>query len=327
MRKTTLHLPGKTQSAGKPSLKHAHVIQSNQGRRAIDAEKKITTHNKKQPIEKANTPRNTRNALHAPTISAEGAQTGVRLSKRMSELGLCSRREAEFWITQNWVKVDGVVVNILGTRIDPNAQIEIEKEATHTQAQCYTVLLHKPMGYVSGQAEDGYLPAATLITNNNRWEKDTYRKVTWPLHKLAPAGRLDIDSTGLLVLTQDGRIARALIGADSKIEKEYLVRVAYDTPTGLIEQQIDQAFPAEQLAQLRHGLMLDGQALKPAKVSWQNGEQLRFVLREGKKRQIRRMCEQVGLRVVALKRVRIGQVNLGHLPVGQWRLLGFNEIF
>ena len=86
-------------------------------------------------------------------------------------------------------------------------------------------------------------------------------------------------------------------------------------------------FPPEKLARLRHGLQLDGQALKPAKVSWQNEEQLRFVLREGKKRQIRRMCEQVGLKVVGLKRIRIGQITLGQLPTGQWRYLGEHERF
>ncbi|WP_019374816.1 pseudouridine synthase, partial [Melaminivora alkalimesophila] len=114
------------------------------------------------------------------------------------------------------------------------------------------------------------------------------------LRGLAPCGRLDIDSVGLLVLTQDGRIARQLIGEDSTVDKEYLVRVQY----GDVAQDVRAAFPEERLALLRHGLALDGQRLKPAQVEWQNPEQLRFVLTEGKKRQIRRMCEQVGLKVV-----------------------------
>jgi 23S rRNA pseudouridine2604 synthase len=134
------------------------------------------------------------------------------------------------------------------------------------------------------------------------------------LRGLAPAGRLDIDSTGLLVLTQDGRIARKLVGDDSEVEKEYLVRV---------EGELSDAG----LAQLRHGLTLDDVRLKPAKVSWQNEQQLRFVLREGRKRQIRRMCELVGLKVVGLKRVRIGSVTLGKLPVGKWRYLRPDEQF
>jgi 23S rRNA pseudouridine2604 synthase len=145
---------------------------------------------------------------------------------------------------------------------------------------------------------------------------------------LAPAGRLDIDSVGLLVLTQDGRVARQLIGEDSQVEKEYLVRVQYGRlPVGEVQTDVQSLFPPEQLARLCHGLALDGQALKPAKVDWQNPEQLRFVLREGKKRQIRRMCELVGLTVVGLKRVRIGRVKLGQLPVGQWRYLAAGEVF
>ena len=131
---------------------------------------------------------------------------------------------------------------------------------------------------------------------------------------LAPAGRLDIDSTGMLVLTQDGRIARLLIGENSPIEKEYLVRV-------------EGKLPPEALKLLNYGLSLDGQPLKPAKVSWQNEDQLRFVLREGKKRQIRRMCELVGLKVIGLKRIRMGRINLGHLPLGQWRSLAPWEKF
>ena len=131
---------------------------------------------------------------------------------------------------------------------------------------------------------------------------------------MAPAGRLDIDSTGLLVLTQDGRVAKQLIGEDSAVDKEYLVRVL-----GHLTEK--------NLALLNHGLSLDGAALKPAQVSWQNKDQLRFVLMEGKKRQIRRMCELVGLKVIGLKRIRIGRVVLGDLPLGQWRYLRENEQF
>ena len=134
---------------------------------------------------------------------------------------------------------------------------------------------------------------------------------------------LPVSAAGLLVLTQDGRVARQLIGEDSEIEKEYLVRVSY----GAEAINVQSIFPAEQLARLCHGLSLDGEALKPAQVAWQNPEQLRFVLKQGKKRQIRRMCEQVGLLVTGLKRVRIDRVNLGHLPVGQWRYLASHEAF
>ena len=247
----------------------------------------------------------------------------------MSELGLCSRREADEWIPLGWVIVDGEPVTELGSRIRPDAEIEIRQEARSEQGERVTVLLNKPVGYVSGQAEDGYEPAAALFTAENQWQEDPTRKrfAPWQRKNLAPAGRLDIDSTGLLVLTQDGRVARALIGDDSTVEKEYLVRVEWESPQGLVARNISAVFPEDQLERLRFGLSLDGVVLKPAKVSWQNEEQLRFVLREGRKRQIRRMCEQVGLKVVGLKRVRMGRISLGDLPPGQWRFLGQFEKF
>jgi 23S rRNA pseudouridine2604 synthase len=243
----------------------------------------------------------------------------------MSELGLCSRREADEWIEKGWVLVDGERIDTLGTKVRPDADIEIDPAAQAAQARAVTILLHKPVGFVSGQAEDGYEPAITLITPANHWEGDRSEIRFSPsqLRQLAPAGRLDIDSTGLLVLTQDGRVAKQLIGGHSEVDKEYLVRVAY----GDVETNVDAQFPLESLALLRHGLELDGVPLKTAMVSWQNGEQLRFVLREGKKRQIRRMCELVGLRVVGLKRVRMGKVALGALPQGQWRYLSADEAF
>jgi len=239
-----------------------------------------------------------------------------RLSKRMSELGLCSRREADEWIENGWVKVNGVVMNTLGARVPPDARIEIDGAAHRHQSEQVTILLNKPLGYVSGQAEDGYQPASVLIRPENRWSEDRGPLTFKPsqLRGLAPAGRLDIDSTGLIVFTQDGRVARRLVGRDSEVEKEYLVRVEGTlSPAGM--------------KQLQHGLELDGVKLKPARVSWQNEHQLRFVLREGRKRQIRRMCELVGLEVTGLKRVRTGSVVLGKLPVGRWRYLRADEKF
>jgi 23S rRNA pseudouridine2604 synthase len=259
-------------------------------------------------------------------------EDGERLSKRMGELKLASRREADDWIAAGWVRVNGKVA-VLGQRVGPDVQIDIDPAARNQQAQLVTVLLHKPIGYVSGQAEDGYEPAVVLFQPENRWTEDASGiKPNAGHHRnLAPAGRLDIDSTGLLVLTQDGRIARVLIGDDSDIEKEYLVRVEFvglpgadPVPEGTLPNA---ALSNNKLALLNHGLELDGELLKPAKVSWQNEHQLRFVLREGKKRQIRRMCELVGLKVVGLKRVRIGRIPLGNLPVGQWRYLAPWEKF
>ena len=244
----------------------------------------------------------------------------MRLSKRMSELGIASRREADEWIPKGWVRVDGRVVSELGSRVLPGQHISIEAKARNAQAMKVTILINKPMGYVSGQAEDGYEPASVLVNTDNHWREDRsgIRYLHSHMRGLAPAGRLDIDSVGLLVLTQDGRIAKQLIGEDSEVEKEYLVRV--NTLDG-------QALPDSQLALLKHGLELDGEALRPAVVEWVNDDQLRFILREGKKRQIRRMCELVGLKVLGLKRVRVGLVMLGDLPPGQWRYLRGDERF
>jgi len=254
--------------------------------------------------------------------------TTTRLNKRMAELGMCSRREADDWIARGWVRVNGQVAP-MGLQVAPDARIDVDPKARGQQQQQVTILLNKPMGYVSGQAEDGHEPAVVLVQQRNHWKGDAARLRFTPqqLRGLAPAGRLDIDSIGLLVLTQDGRVARQLIGEDSGMEKEYLVRVTYATPHGDVAADVQRVFPPAQLARLRHGLSLDGQALKRAQVDWQNPEQLRFVLTEGKKRQIRRMCEQVGLKVVGLKRIRIGQVVLGQLPVGQWRYLAPHERF
>ncbi len=244
----------------------------------------------------------------------------LRLSKRMSELGLCSRREADDWIAKGWVKVDGQVIAELGSKVLPHQKITIERQAQAEQSRRVTVLINKPIGFVSGQAEDGYKPAVTLVRPENRWaeDKQALQFSAAQLKSLVPAGRLDIDSTGLLILTQDGRIAKTLIGEDTSVEKEYLVRVKYTKGAKL---------PDHELKRLNHGLSLDGKALLPAKVRWQNEDQLCFILREGKKRQIRRMCEMVGLQVLALKRVRIGRVKLGNLPVGLWRYLAADEQF
>ena len=254
-------------------------------------------------------------AARDPLPAAEPPASGVRVSKLMAERGLCSRREADSYIERGWVFVDGQRVTELGTRADPAATITLAPEARVRQNERITILLHKPVGYVSGQPEPGYEPAVALVGRETQWrEAGAPPFQGFHLKGLAPAGRLDIDSTGLLVLTQDGRIARQLIGDDSEIEKEYLVRV-----NGELSD--------DGMRLLNHGLSLDGRKLRPAKVSWQNEDQLRFVLREGRKRQIRRMCELVGLHVVGLKRVRIGRVRLGDLPLGQWRYLRPDESF
>lgn len=239
----------------------------------------------------------------------------VRVSKLMAERGLCSRREADSYIERGLVFVDGERISELGTKVDPTATITMDSLAKAQQAARVTIILHKPIGFVSGQAEDGHKPAVTLIKPETQQRKSG-AQVFHPsnLRGLAPAGRLDIDSTGLLVLTQDGVIARKLIGDDSDVEKEYLVRVEGELST-------------EGIRLLNHGLSLDGVQLRPAKVNWINDDQLHFILKEGRKRQIRRMCELVGLKVIGLKRVRIGNIKLGDLPLGQWRYMREDESF
>lgn len=229
---------------------------------------------------------------------------------------MCSRREADRYIAEGQVRVDGQVVDTLGTRIDPRSEITLDHDALRQSRLKVTILLNKPVGYVSGTPEDGYRPAVSLVTRSSRYRRDRTPMQFHPaqLKGLAPAGRLDIDSQGLLVLTQDGRVAKQLVGPGSGVEKEYLVRVS-----GPADESI--------LARLRQGIKLDGRSLRRAGVYRLNEDQLRFVLTEGRKRQIRRMCAAVGLTVTGLKRVRIGHVRLGGLPEGQWRYLSPEERF
>lgn len=239
----------------------------------------------------------------------------IRLSKLMSERKLCSRREADELIAQGLVRVNGEVISQLGTRVLSDVVIEILPRAKQILEDKVTILLNKPKGYVSSQAEDGYDDAIKLITPENQDLGDKK-----PLHRrffqgLATAGRLDIDSQGLLVFTQDGVLAKELIGENSEIEKEYLVRVK-----GTLK-------PADLKRLCDGSLVIEGRQLRPAQVEWLNEDQLRFILREGMKRQIRKMCEAVGLYVTGLKRVRIGRIQLGNLPEGQWRFLRSNEKF
>ncbi|MGI9315814.1 MAG: pseudouridine synthase [bacterium] len=235
----------------------------------------------------------------------------IRLSKLMAQRGLCSRREADRFIEQGLVLVDGEPVTTLGTKVLESQTITLAEAATRQQAEKVTVLLNKPMGYVSGLPEDGYQSAVMLISKQNRQYQDDKAPSR---HGLAPAGRLDIDSMGLIVFTSDGRVARQLIGNSSIIEKEYLVWVKG-------------AITNDKLNQLRHGLSLDGKPLNRAVIDHLKGSQLRMVLTEGRKRQIRRMCDQVELQVSRLIRVRIGKVKLGRLAAGKWRLLGTDESF
>lgn len=234
----------------------------------------------------------------------------VRLSKLMSQRGLCSRREADKLIEQGLVRVNGETVNTLGIKFPDDVKIELSKRAQAIQNERVTIMINKPVGFVSGQAEDDYVPAVRLITADTQSGTDQTGLDLKPAHfrGLAPAGRLDIDSQGLLVLTQDGRIAKQLIGENSELEKEYLVRIQGNVSPDKIKK-------------LTFGLQLDGKPIKRAKVRQLNPDQLQIILREGKKRQIRRMCEAVELHVTGLKRVRVGELRLGKLEEGKWRFV------
>jgi 23S rRNA pseudouridine2604 synthase len=238
-----------------------------------------------------------------------------RVSKLLAAKGLCSRREADEFIKRGWVLLDGKPVTELGTKARPEQDVRLAPQASRAQASAVTILLNKPIGYVAAQPEDGHKPAVVLIRPENQERlTDDARLEEKHLMGLAPAGRLDYDSQGLMVFTQDGPTARRLIGEGAGMEKEYLVRIQ-----GKVE--------ASTLTRLQYGLHLDGKPLKRAKVDRLNEDQLRFVLIEGRHRQIRRMCELVHLTVTGLKRVRIGGVRLGKLPESRWRFLRPGEKF
>jgi len=235
----------------------------------------------------------------------------------MAQMGLCSRREADELIERGWVYVDGQIVDRLGIKVESHQHISLAPQAQSRQKRLVTILLNKPVGYVSAQPEEGYRAAISLITASSQFlprGKDTSTHKSFDFPGLAVAGRLDIDSKGLLVLTQDGRIARELISPHSKVEKEYLVRVLGEITDAKVSK-------------LHHGLSLDGRRLRSARVDVLDESRLRFILTQGRKRQIRRMCELVDLKVTELKRVRIGDVVLGSLPVGKWRFLKSGESF
>lgn len=229
----------------------------------------------------------------------------VRLNKFMGQSGLCSRREADALIAEGLVSIDGEVVRDAGRKIQPGQTLTLADRAEAQLAGGVTIMLHKPVGYVSGQPEPGKVPAVRLLTAANRVGEGA---VPARHASLPPIGRLDEDSRGLLLLSSDGVVAKAVIGPESDLDKEYLVEVA---------GQVTEA----KLTRLRHGLELDGRKLKPARVTQIAPQRLRFILREGRKRQIRRMCDLVGLEVRDLLRIRIGPLELGDLPEGRWRML------
>ena len=233
----------------------------------------------------------------------------VRLNKFMGQSGICSRREADALIADGLVSIDGAVVTDAGRKIEPGQTLTLSDGATAALSEGMTILLHKPLGYVSGQPEPDKIPAVRLLTEANRVGDGPVPAAD---ASFPPIGRLDEDSRGLLLLSTDGVVAKAVIGPESKLDKEYLVRV-----TGDVTEKA--------LKILRHGLMLDGRQLKPAYVSRMETQRLKFILREGRNRQIRRMCDMVGLEVVDLIRIRVGPIKLDNLPEGKWRVITAEE--
>ncbi|MGE0829654.1 MAG: pseudouridine synthase [Hyphomonadaceae bacterium] len=229
-----------------------------------------------------------------------------RVNKWLAQAGVCSRREAEALIADALVAIDGEIVADPGRKILPGQTLTLADRAGADLAARFAIVLNKPPGVVSAQPEPGQTPAARLVRRENLWGQA--EAIPSAKASLPPLGRLDMESRGLLILSDDGVLAKALIGPESTIDKEYRVRVA-----GEINPR--------KLALLRHGLELDGRKLKPADVKEIAPNLLRFVLLEGRNRQIRRMCDAVDLRVTDLLRVRIGPLTLGDLPEGKWRPL------
>ena len=230
-----------------------------------------------------------------------------RVNKWLASEGVCSRREAEELIASGLVSIDGARVAEPGRKIERGQTIEVADAGGSAKI---SIAINKPVGLVSAQPEGDQIPAARLLTRANLVGASDNMPTSRT--SLAPLGRLDQDSRGLLLLSEDGVLAKAVIGEESKLDKEYLV--------GVRGQITDR-----KLALLRHGLQLDGRQLKPAKVAVTEPYRLRFVLTEGRNRQIRRMCELVELEVVDLLRIRIGPLQLDDLPEGKWRALTSSE--
>jgi 23S rRNA pseudouridine2604 synthase len=236
----------------------------------------------------------------------------VRLAKQVSDIARCSRIEAEQYIKGGWVSVNGRVVEdpahpvtTEAVTIDPSAKLEAVEPAT--------ILLHKPVGY---DTISGRKAAAGLVQPETRWDEDPsgVRLLERHFNRLTPLVPLDAEASGLMVLTQDGRVWRRLTEDGDEIEQEFVVEVSGEIgPYGL--------------RKLNHGLHYNGRALPPCKVSWQNEIRLRFALKGAQGGQLRDMCKQVGLEVVAIRRLRIGKVSLAKMPVGAWRYLPVGERF
>ena len=234
----------------------------------------------------------------------------VRLAKHLVELTSCSRREAELYIAGGWVTVDGAVVEEPQFMV-ADQRVELHPDATLAPVEPVTILYHRPPA--SDLDADAAQP---MICTDARSADDCsgIRLLKQHFFRLEQVTPLERGAGGLLVFTQDWRVARKLVDDAATIEQEYIVEVAG-------------ALSAEGLKLLNHGLKFNGRALLPIKVSWQNETRLRFALKGVIPGQIAHACKTVGLRVVAMKRIRIGRVPMAKLPSGQWRYLMPHERF
>lgn len=222
----------------------------------------------------------------------------MRLQKFLSAAGVCSRRHGETLIREGRVRVNGAVVTEMGVKVDPVAdRVECDGATVQLPETTVTVALNKPRGYVTSCEQPG--------------EKLVVDLVTLPV-RLYPVGRLDKDSTGLLLLTSDGALHHRLLHPSFDHEKEYDVTLARPITDGALKKMAE-------------GLPLMGRKTRKARVRRLSPNRFRIVLQEGRNRQVRRMVRKVGGHVTGLRRIRVAGVRLGQLPEGQWRHLTDKE--
>ena len=232
----------------------------------------------------------------------------IRLAKRVAELAGCSRREADQYIQGGWVTVDGEVIDAPQHPITTQVVL-IDSGADLEAAEPATLLLHKPAGVV-------YDTTPRLATPATHTEGDdpSIRVLKRHFVRLTPLMPMDDEASGLVVLSQDGRVWRRLSEDADTIEQEFVVEVQGElAPYGL--------------PQLCDGMLYQGRALPRAKVSWQNENNLRFAIKAVRPGQLQHMCAQVGLEVLSIRRLRIGRIALSRMPVGEWRYLPVGERF
>lgn len=223
----------------------------------------------------------------------------VRLQKFLSMAGFCSRRKGETYITQGRVKVNGRTITELGTKVDPvNDRVQVDGQTLQQQEELVYIALNKPKGFITSCEQQGEPIVIDLVDISQR---------------IYPIGRLDKDSTGLLLLTNDGALHHKLLHPSFNHEKEYVVTTA-------------RPISSKDLAAMRSGMVIQGKKTRPAKVKKLSNHRFMIQLKEGRNRQIRRMVRKLHNNVSRLKRIRVGEICLNKLPEGSWRHLTVNEL-